>query len=114
MVKEQTMNGFAADFFQILCPGFDDQIGSRDRRKTIGRAGAAKQTIKKWFFDFAIPFQAPFDNGAQKGQASTGNPGLVPGGPEYRTCHLTEPATVAMRYFIIVFGDVGTIHLQNI
>jgi hypothetical protein len=56
MVKEQTMNGFTANFFQILRPGLDDQIGSGDGRKTIGRAGPAKQTIKKRFFDFAIPY----------------------------------------------------------
>jgi hypothetical protein len=88
-----------------LRPRFDDQIGSGDRRKTIGSAGAAEQTIKKRLFDFPIPFKAPFDNGPQKGQASTGDPGLVPGGSEYRTCHLTEPATVAMRYFVVMFGD---------
>lgn len=99
------MNGFAADLFQILRPGFDDQIGSGDRRKTIGSAGTAKQTIKKRLFDFLIPFQASLDNGPQKGQTSTGNPRLVPGGSEYRACHLTEPATVAMRYLVVMFGD---------
>jgi hypothetical protein len=105
VVKEQTMDGLAADLFQILRPGFDDQIGSGDGRKTIGGAGTAKQTIKKRFFDFPIPFQASFDNGPQKGQTSAGDPRFVPGGSEYRTCHLTEPATVAMRYFVVMFGD---------
>jgi hypothetical protein len=57
------MNRFAADLFQILRPGFDDQIGSGDCRKTISCASAAKQTIKKRFLDFPIPFQTPFDNG---------------------------------------------------
>ena len=99
------MNRFAADLFQILRPGFDDQIGRGDCRKTICGAGAAKQAIKKRLLDFRIPFQASFDNGPQKGQTSAGDPGLVPGGPEYRTCHLTEPATVAMRYFDVMFGD---------
>jgi hypothetical protein len=88
-----------------LRPSSDDQIGSGDGRKTIGRAGATKQTIKKRFFDFAIPFQASFDNGAQKGQPSTGNPGFMPGRSEYRTRHLAESATIAMRYFIVMFGD---------
>jgi hypothetical protein len=108
------MNGFAADLFQILRPGFNDQIGSGDRRKTIGGASTAKQTIKKRLFDFLVPLQASLDNGPQKGQTSTGDPGLVPGGSEYRACHLAEPAAIAVGDFIIVFGDVGTIHLKYI
>ena len=66
------MNGFAADLFQILRPGFDDQLGSGDCRKAIGGAGTAKQTIKKWLFYFLIPFQAAFNNGPQKSQAAPG------------------------------------------
>ena len=100
------MNGFAADFFQVLRPGFDDQIGGGDGRKTIGRAGTAKQTIKKRLFYFMIPFQAAFNNSPQKCQASTGDPSFMSGGPKNRTRHLTESAAVAMRYFVVMFGDV--------
>jgi hypothetical protein len=99
------MNRFATDLFQVLCPGFDNQIGGGDCRKTIRGAGTAQQTVKKRLFDFRVPFQAPLDNGPQKGQATPGDTGLVPGGSEYRTSHLTEPAAVAMGYFIVMFGN---------
>mgnify|MGYP006889797525 CR=1 FL=1 len=45
---------------------------------------------------------------------SAGDPGLVPGGSEYRTSHLTEPAAVAMGYLVVMFGNVGRIHPQII
>jgi hypothetical protein len=104
------MNGFATDLFQILRAGLDDQLGGRDGRKTVGGAGPAQQTIKKGLFNFPIPFKAPLNDCPQKGQASAGNAGLMAGGSEDRTGYLTETATVALRNFVIVFGDVGTIH----
>jgi hypothetical protein len=108
------VNGFAPDLLQIFRPGPDNQIGSGDCRKAIGGTGTAEQTIKKGFFNFLTPVQTPLNDGAQKGQPSASHPGLMAGGSEYRACHLTEPAAVAVGDFIIVFGDVGTIHLKYI
>jgi hypothetical protein len=112
--KQQAVNGFAPDLFQIFRPGPDNQIGSRDCRKAIGGTGTAEQTIKKGFFYFSIPMQTPLNDGAQKGQSSASHPGLMAGGSEDRACHLTEPAAVAVGNFVVVFGDVGTIHLKYI
>ena len=106
MFKQQAVNGFASDLFQIFRPGLDNQIGSRDCRKTIGGTGTAEQTIKKGFFDFLTPIQTPLNDGAQKGQPSASHPGLMAGGSEDRACHLTEPAAVAVGNFVVMFGYV--------
>ncbi len=112
--KQQAVNGFAADPFQIFRPGIDDQVRCGNGRKTVGGAGTTEQTIKKGRFYVLIPFQAALNNRPQQRQTSTSHAGLMPGGPENRACHLAKPAAVAMGDFIIMFGNVHILYYFEI
>jgi hypothetical protein len=100
------VNGLAVDLFEVFRSRLIDEVGRGTGRETVGGAGTATQTIIQRFFEFFVPFQAPFDKRAQKSQSSTGDAGFMTRRAEYRTGNLAKTTFIALRNRVVVFSYI--------